>query len=598
MNLEHEELSAGTFGWYDFKEGADILLISTGQAIAKEILPWRCRGRLTHVFNIEQALRNRKEKLFDYILVTGEQWRMLEQLPSLLEALKEDGVILLALDNRYGARRIAGEAREGQLPFEVLEPGYGAYTRTEIAESMEKCGIQFYSVYYPVPDWQMPQLLYSDAKLPGRELDERLVRLQQRSATLIADEYQILQDAVVNDGFRFVANSFLVECSRRRESLSKAVFATFTSDRGKKRSLATVIYGDGRVKKACMFQDGRRHLQRLMETANDLMAHGVDFVTMRYRDDALWMQFMKAPILMEQLWVSIKKDPAEYMGLWERFWEIIKKSSAHVSSGKNIWLSLAPTEDWGPVLEKAYVEMNALNCFYNEGKFVFFDQEYCFHNCPAIYMLYRSIYNFYLFYPEAEQYVAQSKVIYHFHLEKLWLLLQKQDCDEFLRDVRNWDRYATVYDWAKKPRRGIQENRRLLAMAADGEENRRAYTVEDILHPDVQTLPYGLANRYPIGLLPQKIVLYGAGKFGRCLYKKLQDDGWHEVVGWVDENAEKLILENLPVSPVESIREYDTAFEAIVIAVLKKNVAEEIRQRLQGMRVSDDKIIWMEHPWT
>ncbi|SEH26410.1 hypothetical protein [Selenomonas sp. KH1T6] len=597
MNLGHDELGAGTFGWYDFREEADILLISKGQAIAKEILPWRCHGNLVQAVTIEQALRNSKEKLFDYILVTGEQWRLMEQLPSLLEALKEDGVILLALDNRYGARRIAGEARDGQLPFEVLERGYGAYTRAEIAEYMEKCGIQFYSVYYPVPDWQMPQLLYSDTKLPGRELDERLIRLQQCSATLIADEYQILRDAVANDGFRFAANAFLVECSRRRESLSKAIFATFTSDRGKERSLSTVIYSDGRVKKACMFKEGRRHLQRLMEAANDLITHGVDFVNMRYIDDTLWMQFMKAPTLMEQLWISIRKDSAEYMRLWGHFWEIIQKSSAHVSSGKNIWLSLAPTEDWGPVLERAYVEMNALNCFYNEGKFVFFDQEYCFHNCPAIYMLYRSIYNFYLFYPEAEQYVAQSKVINHFHLEKLWLLLQKQDCEEFLRDVRNWDRYATIYDWANKPRRGIKENRSLLAMAAYSEEKRRAYTVEDILHPDAQTLPYGLANRYPIGLLPQKVALYGAGKFGRCLYKKLQDDGWHEVIDWVDENAEKFILENMPVSPVESILEYDTSFEAIVIAVLKKNMAEEIRQRLQCMRVPDNKILWMEPPW-
>lgn len=597
MNLGYDELEAGTFGWYDFKEGADILLISSTQTVAKEVLPWRCHGNLVQAAAIEPATRNLEGKLFDYILATGEHWKLMEQLPSLLGELKEDGVVLFAVDNRYGARRLAGEAREGQLPFEVLERGYGAYTRAEIAASMEKCGIQFYSVYYPVPDWRMPQLLYSDARLPGRELGERLVRLQQSASTLIADEYRILRDAVVNDGFRFVANSFLVECSRRRESLSKAVFATFTSDRGKERSLATVIYSDGKVKKACMFQDGRRHLRNLAETANDLIANGVDSVPMHYQNDALWMKFMEAPTLMEQLWKSVRENHAEYMGLWERFWEIIKKSSVHVSSEKNIWLFLAPKEDWGPILENAYVEMNALNCFYSGGRFVFFDQEYCFHNCPAVYMLYRSVYNFYLFYPAAEQYVPRSKLIKRFHLERLWPLLQKQDCDEFLRHVRNWDRYAAVFDWANKPLRGIQENRRLLAMAAYRDDRGRAYSLRNMLHLDAQTFPYGLANRYPVGLLPRRVALYGAGKLGQCLHKRLREDGWHEIICWVDKNAEKLASEEFPVFPIKTLLEYEGAFEAIVIAVLKKNMAEEIRQCLRDMGVSDAKIVWMEPPW-
>lgn len=845
MNLTHEELQAGTFIWYDFKDNSNILLISTEQNILHEILPWRYNCTIVHEATIEAVLQNRKKQLYDYILVTGEYQNPLERLPNLLDYLNDDGIILLALNNRYGARQMVGEATAGMLPFEALERGKSTYTRADIITAMEVNGNLSYSIYYPVPDWHQPQILYSDSRLPGKELDERLVRLNQTSDTLVANEYDILHDAVVNKAFPFVANSFLIECCRHKDNLSRTSFATFTSDRGKDRSLVTIIYSEGVVKKTCIYQNGLVHLQKMMEAAKDLTEHHVDFVPMSYQKNAIFMQYVDAPTLMEYLWEIVQKNKNEYLILWEKFWEIIKDSSKHVPAECNIWLSLAPDVDWGPILERAYVEMNALNCFFNDERFLFFDQEYCFNNCPATFMLYRSIYNFYLFYPEAERYVPQIQVIAHFCLEKLWPLLQRLDAEAFLKDVRNWDKYADVYDWGRKPLQGITRNRRSLVLAAHQDDidcvysfdvfdtlivrrtafavgifaiiqeklrNEKKYSkiserlrggffdlrqlaeriarekycteeheditlediyevlqdlcnlsddeskqiadlereneienalpilenlqllrnkiedgrkvflivdtyideitirnmlktaypsilwdaipiyvsgkcgktkqkgtlfkyvqeqegiyamhwlhigsnqyldiesakklgiltlhysqshlthqeklllykyeqsysmqltvghvrysrinprektisLDDIPHPSLHHIPYGLANRYPIGLLPKRVALYGAGKLGVCLWNKLCESSWHEVACWVDGNAGNLTAQGLPVKPIKDLLSTRDLYSAVVIAVLKKDVADDIREVLYSMGFLEDEIIWIEPTW-
>lgn len=105
--------------------------------------------------------------------------------------------------------------------------------------------------------------------------------------------------------------------------------------------------------------------------------------------------------------------------------------------------------------------------------------------------------------------------------------------------------------------------------------------------PDEQQVPFGLANRYPVGALADKIALYGAGRMGRDLYAKLQEQG-KKVVCWVDQQAEALQGQGLPVEPVELLQQ--GGFEQVVIAVKSREKMLEISNELTAMGIGKEMI--------
>ena len=108
--------------------------------------------------------------------------------------------------------------------------------------------------------------------------------------------------------------------------------------------------------------------------------------------------------------------------------------------------------------------------------------------------------------------------------------------------------------------------------------------------PDEQDTPFGLANRYPVGVLADKIALYGAGRFGRDLYARLQEQGKH-VVCWVDKQAEVLREQGLPVLQVERLQR--CSFEQVVISVKNQEAANDISETLFDMGIGRETIFWM-----
>ena len=98
-------------------------------------------------------------------------------------------------------------------------------------------------------------------------------------------------------------------------------------------------------------------------------------------------------------------------------------------------------------------------------------------------------------------------------------------------------------------------------------------------------MPFGLANRYPVGVLADKVALYGAGRLGRDLYAKLQEQG-KEVVCRVDKQAEELKVHGVPVELVKRLRQ--GGFEQVVIAVKNREAACEISEALVSIGIRED----------
>jgi len=147
-------------------------------------------------------------------------------------------------------------------------------------------------------------------------------------------------------------------------------------------------------------------------------------------------------------------------------------------------------------------------------------------------------------------------------------------CDEKARELAQWCKQN--YD-----------SERGKALRADRQQE------EDMLREK-----YGMSAYYPSELLEENIVLYGAGRMGQRLRRRLQDIGGYRIVKWVDK---KLLGEYPP--EVEDVAAIDGAvYDQVVIAVLNRETAEEITEELVRRGVKRELIFWMpvygyRNPW-
>lgn len=462
----HSENRKGILYWYDFNADASVLEIGGGYGAVTSLYCEKCRevtvtersaeradllaSRLQGCDNVtvlsgdffdEGIQRALGDKKFDYIVLLGLlelQKEPVSYLQNLKKWLLPTGKILLAVDNPYGAHFLAGGTDHlGRAKAFEMVNGWGRqhFTRKQLIEVVESAGFAAWKVFYPVPDYHFTQVVYSDEYLPQSKLSERIVPFYRDNSTLVADERKILDAAVANGAFPFVANSFLVECSMD-EKVSSVNYAAVTLERNEKQSCITKIYSDKSVSKEAVHREGIPNIERVAANITDLRAHGIETVECKYEDGVIKMPFCEAVLLSSILDDFIAKGKETFIALFEALYENILRSSEVVDFDKNSLLTEENQNwNWGPILKKCYFEMIPMNCFYDNSRFIYFDQEFVKDNFPAKYTLYRALRNTYIFNANAEKCVPLDEMKAHFHMEQIWDTLEKED-DAFLRDIR------------------------------------------------------------------------------------------------------------------------------------------------------------------
>lgn len=84
-----------------------------------------------------------------------------------------------------------------------------------------------------------------------------------------------------------------------------------------------------------------------------------------------------------------------------------------------------------------------------------------------------------------------------------------------------------------------------------------------------------------------KVVLYGAGKYGKRIYSEYQNNHHGEIVLWVDKNYETLNDEKIVSPSVIESAEYDY----VIIGILDYDIYCEVFRYLIGLGVLPGKII-------
>jgi len=170
------------------------------------------------------------EERYDYVTLigvleyAGRYARSTDPYRNLLrrarEHLKDDGTLILAIENKLGLKYWAGapEDHSGKL-FQGLEGypderGFRTFGRQELECLLNDSGFKETEFMYPYPDYKLPDRIFSDRFLPRPgEMGKGSPNYDQERYMLF-DEGLACDSILSNHAFPLMANSFLVICRR------------------------------------------------------------------------------------------------------------------------------------------------------------------------------------------------------------------------------------------------------------------------------------------------------------------------------------------------------------------------------------------------
>lgn len=468
MNLETvytlSEHRKNIINWYDFNKEASALEIGANLG---EVTGELC-NKLHKVVAIEssrkkaEAIAKRHEDKENLEIIVGEIEKIpLEEKfdyvilyqPNILKYIKpyvkENTIILLATDNRFGITYFAGSKVKNLNVYEtILSNDTSIYSKYEIEEILKQEGYEKYKFYYPLPNYKMPNVIFSDEYLPNENTTKLMYNIMYEKGSIVTfDELKALKQLTKNKQFPMFANSYLIEIATKESAnLSGVKFVSYNNNRKSKYQLLTKIYNDKVIKEPINDQaiDHIKNIALNTENLNKLNISVIDKIS----ENKIISPYIEEDTLDRIIIKNILEDKIEeayeIIDLW--YEEIKIKLSRDKKSKLNSDMQLEENKKYKEltILKNGYIDLVFENTFYQEGRFIFFDQEWYFAGIPLEFLLYRAIQNLYSYNMEIQKHISKSQMMQRYGIiqyielfEKIEEYIQREIIDQKKKDLNN-----------------------------------------------------------------------------------------------------------------------------------------------------------------
>ena len=96
-------------------------------------------------------------------------------------------------------------------------------------------------------------------------------------------------------------------------------------------------------------------------------------------------------------------------------------------------------------------------------------------------------------------------------------------------------------------------------------------------------------EEFPYSVFGQKIIIYGAGKFGQEIFNAVKSSS-SEVVAWLDKDYKNLTEQGIPVIGNLEVIDH-ISYDAIIIAILNEGVVQDVRGKLLQKGILEKNIV-------
>lgn len=398
MNLDLERLKENIICWYPFKKGANILKMDTNTQI------------------------NLDEK-FDYIILHEP-----EKIEVAKKYTKPNGTILLATNNRFGISYFAGASFHGRLYDTILKEKGPLYSKKEIEELLKQQGLENYKFYYPLPNYQMPNVIFSENYLPNENTTKLMYNIiYEKGSVVVFDELKALKQLTKNGLFEFFANSYFVEIKMpENKQNNKIDFISFNNNRKEEYQLITILENH-QIKKKMINEKAKKHLKNIELNTKNLKKLGFEMIDDVVGNEII-SQYINSDTFDKKLVTLILQGQIEEAEKWITKWyeHIKERLLKNKKANFNEKIQATQEELEGlTILKNGYLDLVFENTFYENEKFLFFDQEWYEDGMPIEFLLYRAIQNMYSYNAEIESKYTKQNMLEKFGLSKYIELFQR-----------------------------------------------------------------------------------------------------------------------------------------------------------------------------
>ena len=442
--------------WYPFRKDAACLEIGSGCGAISGLLCERMKkvvsvelskqradinmARHERLDNLEIWVGNLNDMVFgetfDYIVLNG----VFEYAPGFTEGdqpceaflnnirrlLKPDGILLIAIENRFGLKYFAGAPEDHTDGYFDGIAGYPqnhsvrTFSKGEWERLMENCGFVNHRFYYPYPDYKFPREIFTEESLKEQKYGLPAWNFTRYRMALFREE--TVADTIQQDGrMDYFANSFLIEMSRQPlDEKKKVLYAKMSTDRDRHFSVATTIEqqdGNKMVVKRAMTPEAKRHLKNMIKQPEE---HG-GFRTMVGGEipDGIAYPFLEEKSLGQQAKRAVyAHDMGKIRKLVHQVYQMCQKETDQVirrqirsqeMSGRERTeftqvFGTAKMPENLQCIAPANIDLILDNIFEKDGKYCVIDCEWSFDfPVPVSFILWRTINELYSSYPQFEQ---------------------------------------------------------------------------------------------------------------------------------------------------------------------------------------------------
>ena len=584
-----KDFSKGAFVWYNFRPDSSILYIYNQNADEAVLEFLESKGRVA-VCSAEKLLSKQYVcEAYDYIVgidiieESREPLRLLELCHGLLT---KKGRMLIGAENRYAVKYMCGDrdpytghSFDGIENYRRLSDADRnliagrCYSMVELKRMLVEAGFDEDKVYSVMPSLQETQLVYAEGYEPVEELAMRYFPLYNYPDSVFLEEQYLYTDLIKNGMFHKMANAYIIECSMDGQ-LDDTLHATISLDRGHDNALVTSICehdGVRNVIKRAVYKEGIHKLKEMQDNLDDLHKRGINVVDSSVENDTFIMPYVDAPVAMNELKAIAKKDKNAFLKAMDDMNELILNSSEHTGALSEKDRNSADGRDLGPILERGYIDMVPLNCFYDgtiedsRSRFIYYDQEFYWDNCPAKAIMYRSISIIYDGTDkEFERIMPRKELLGRYGLSECEDIWQRMS-SRFTETLRN-----------QKPLRPYYENKKV--------DGRILYTNREKINysaKEYQRIFVDIFNDYRDD---KKLILFGSGRFmERFLFEFAGD---YSIYSIVDNNSAKwgTTMAGIPVNSPDILREIPESERHIIICIKGYN---GVVNQLKDMGITD-----------
>lgn len=430
------EMPKAILNWYPFKKESKVLLLSYADELL-EIYTKMLKdcGNAVTGMKVSQYEKQNQETgdIYDYVVLADALEYLKspsETIKRLSNNLKDDGLMLIAMDNRLGLRYFCGD-RDAftERNFDSLED-YGrinendkanlkgrAYSKAEVIDFLSDAGLCDAHSFSVLPCVEEPHFLYAEDVLP--DMDELMIRYKfyyRNPDTIFLEEEKMLKTIIKNGMFHQMAGGYLIECGKKVGE-DAAFYTTqqvlISMEKGRDEAVATIIGRDDTVTKKAIYKEGVGYLNNIADNMCELKKRGINVVDGTLDGDKYVMPYIDSESAVTYFRRLFYSDLKLLYRELNRYFEEVLKASDYVSYDDIDWgeygnfgkkkktddpnklkwknIAYSKPDGIGKIMKKGFVEMSILNCKVVDGNFVFFDQEHTIDNLPAYSVLWKTI---------------------------------------------------------------------------------------------------------------------------------------------------------------------------------------------------------------